>query len=99
MFIDGTTKGSFFQIDEASLFETLGTLRIKNFGYTPSCLQLLRKSMFSLSLFFLYFHFSYFGKFLTITFACFPAISFYIFIIFLDSTKFKIVWKKITFLK
>ena len=87
---------SLLGLDKASLFETFRSLKIRNFGYTPSCLQLLRKSMYNFSLFCLYFNFSYFRKFLTVTFPCFHAISLYIFIIFLDSTKLKIVWKKIT---
>ena len=85
-----------FRIDKASLLETFGSLKIKNFGYTPSCLQLLRKLMSSFSLFFLYSNFSYFRKSLTVTFPYFRTISLSIFIIFLDSTKPKIVWIKIT---
>ena len=37
--VDGTTRE--LQIDKASLLETFGSLKIRNFGYTPSCLQLL----------------------------------------------------------
>ena len=87
-------RRSLLRIDKASLFETFGSLKIRNFGYTPSCLQLLRKSMSSLSLFCLYFNFSYFRRSLTVTFPCFRAISLYIFIIFLGSTKPKIDCKK-----
>ena len=36
---------SLLQIDKASLFEIFASLNIKNFGYTPNCLQLLRKWM------------------------------------------------------
>ena len=35
---------SLLRIDKASLLETCGSLKIRNFGYTPSCLQLLGKS-------------------------------------------------------
>ena len=42
---------SLLQIDEASLLETFGNLKIRNSRYTPSCLQLLRKSMPNFSLF------------------------------------------------
>ena len=41
------------RIYEASSFETFESLKIRSFGYTPSCLQLLRKSMSNFSLFFL----------------------------------------------
>ena len=40
-------RRSLLGIDKASLLETFGSLKIRNFGYTPSCLQLLRKLMFS----------------------------------------------------
>ena len=50
------------RIDKASLLERFGSLKIRNFGYTPSCWQLLRKLMFNFSLFFLYSTFSYFRK-------------------------------------
>ena len=76
------------RIDEVSLSETFGSLKIRNFRYTPYCLQLLRKSMHNFSLFFLYSSFSYLRKSLTITFPCFRAESLLIFIIFLESTKF-----------
>ena len=33
-------QSSLLRIDEASLFETFGSLKIRNFGYIPSCLQL-----------------------------------------------------------
>ena len=82
--------------DKASLLETFGSLKIRNFGYTPSCLQLLRKLISNFSLFFMYSSFSYFRKSLTVTFPYFCAISLQIFITFLDSTKRKIVWIKIT---
>ena len=44
---------SILRIDE-SLFEIFSSLKIRNFRYTPSCLQLLRKSISNFSLFFLY---------------------------------------------
>ena len=84
------------RIDEVSLFETFGSLKIWNFGYTPSFLQLLRKSMSNISLFFLYFSFFYLRKYLNVTFWYFRAKSLQIFIIFFDSTTFEIVCKKIT---
>ena len=65
-------------------------------GYTPSCLQLLRKLMSLFSLFFLYSSFSYFQKSLTIAFTYFCVIFLQIFIIFLDTTKLKLVWIKMT---
>ena len=43
---------SLLRNDEASLFETFGTLKIRNFGNTTSCLQLLRKSMSNFRFFF-----------------------------------------------
>ena len=89
-------RRSLLRIDKASLLETFGSLKIRNFGYTPSCLQLLRKSMSNFSLFFLYSNFSCFQKSLTVTFPYFRAISLQIFIIFLDSTKLKIALIKIT---
>ena len=76
------------RINEASLFETFSSLKIRNLGYTPSCLQLLKKSLSTL-IFFL-------QKSLTVTIPCFHAISLYMFIIFLNSTKLEIVWKEIT---
>ena len=86
-------------IDKESLFETFSTLKIRNFGYTPTCLQFLRKSMPSLSLFCSYFNFPYFRKSSTVTSLYFRAISFYILIIFLEVTKLQF-WRKITpFLK
>ena len=57
-------RKNLLRIDKA--FETFGSLKIRNFGYTQSWLQLLRKSMSSLSLFFLYANFSYFRKSLTV---------------------------------
>ena len=36
-------RRSLLRTDKASLFETLRSLKIRNFGYTPSCLQLFRK--------------------------------------------------------
>ena len=89
-------RRSVLQIDKASLLETLGSLKIMNFGYTPSCLQLLRKSMSNFRLFFLYSNFSCFQKSLTVTFPYFRAISLQIFTIFVDSTKLKILWIKAT---
>ena len=62
-------------MDKASLLETFGSLKIRNFGYTPSCLQLLRKSMSNFSLFFFYSSFLYFQKSLTVTFSYLRAIS------------------------
>ena len=53
---------SFLRTDEASLFQTFDSLKIKNFGYKPSCLKLLRKSVSNFSSFFLYFSFSYLWK-------------------------------------
>ena len=84
-------RRSLLRIDKASLLETFGSLKIRNFGYTSICLQLLRKSMSNFSLFFLHSSFSYFRKSLTVTFPYLPAISLQIFIISLDSTKLKIV--------
>ena len=81
---------SLLRIDKVSLLETFGSLKKWNFGYTPSSLQLLRKSMSTFSLFFLYSSFSYFRKSLTVTFPYLCAISLQVFIIFLDSTKLKI---------
>ena len=99
-------RRSLLQIDQASLLETFGNLKIRNFGYTPSCSQLLRKSMSNFSLFFLYstwyffYAFSYCWKFLTVIFPYFHAISLQIFITFLDSSKLNTVWIKIaTFFK
>ena len=60
-------------IDEASLFETFGSLKIRNFGYTPNCLHLLRKPMSNFSLFSLYSSFSYLRKPLTVTLLRFRA--------------------------
>ena len=65
---------SILRIDKTSLLEALGSSKIRNFGYTTSCLQLLRKSMSNFSLFFLYSSFSYFQKSLTVTFPYFHAI-------------------------
>ena len=86
-------RRSNLQIDKACLLETFGSLKLKNFEYTPSCLQLMSNS----SLFFLYPSFSYFQTPLTVTFPYLCAISLEIFIIFRDSTKLVIVWMKITF--
>ena len=47
-------RRSLIRIDKASLLETFSSLKIRNFRYTPSCLQLLRKSISNFSLFFLY---------------------------------------------
>ena len=87
-------RKSFLRNDEASVFETFGSLNIRNFGYTLSCLQLLRQSMSNFSLFFLYSSFLYLPKSLTVTFAYFCAKPLQLFIILLDSTKLKIVCKK-----
>ena len=54
---------SLLRIDEASLLETFRSLKIRNFGYTPSCLQSLRKQMPDFSLF------SYLQKSLTVSFS------------------------------
>ena len=35
-------RRSLLRIDKVSVLETFGSLKISNFGYTPSCLQLLR---------------------------------------------------------
>ena len=78
---------SLLSIDKASLFKTFDSLKIRNFGYTRGCLKLLRKSMSSLSLFELYYNFSYFGKPLTVTFPYLLPISMYMFTILLGSTK------------
>ena len=61
-------RRSLLQVHKAPLLETFGSLKIRNFGYAPSCLQLLRKSMSNFSLFFLYSSFSYFRKSLPVTF-------------------------------
>ena len=57
-----TLQSSLLRTDKASLLEIFGSLKIRNFGYTPSCLQLLRKPMSNFSLFFLCSSFSYFRK-------------------------------------
>ena len=59
---------SLLRIDKASLLETFGSLKIRNFGYTPNCLQLLRKSISNFSLLFLYSSSSYFRNSLTVKF-------------------------------
>ena len=51
--VDSAMKELFFRIDKASLLETFASLTIRNFGYTPSYLQLLRKSMFNFTLLYL----------------------------------------------
>ena len=61
-------RRSLLRIDKASLLETFGSLKLRNFGYTPSCLQLLKKSISNFNLFFLYSSFSYFRKSLIVTF-------------------------------
>ena len=66
-----TLRRSLLRIDKACSLETFGSLKIRNFGYTLSCLQFLRKSVFNFSLFFLYSNFSYFWKSLTVTFPYF----------------------------
>ena len=85
---------SLLSIDKASLFKTFDSLKIKNFRYTRSCLELLRTSMSSLSLFELYYNFSCFGKSLTVTFPYLLPISMDMFSILLGTTKLKIIWKK-----
>ena len=45
-------RRSLLRIDKVSLLETFGSLKIRNFGYTPSCLQLLTWSMSNFTLFF-----------------------------------------------
>ena len=55
-------RRSLLRIDKASLLKTFSSLKIKNFGYTPSCLQWLRKSISNFSLFFLNSSLSYFRK-------------------------------------
>ena len=89
-------RRNFLKIDKASFLETFSSLKIRNFVYTPSCLELLRKSMSNFSLFFLYSSFSCFRKSLTVTSPYFHAILLQIFIIFLHGTKLKIVLIKIT---
>ena len=89
-------RRSLLRTDKTSLLETFGSLKIRNLEYTPSCLQLLRKLMSNFSFFFLYSSFSYLQRSLTVTFPYFHATSLQIFIIFIDSTKLKIVWIKIT---
>ena len=69
-------RRSLLRIDKASLSETFRSLKIRNFRYTPSCLQLLRKSISSFSLFFLYCSFSYLWKSLIVTFLYFRTKSF-----------------------
>ena len=64
-------RRSLLRIDKAPLLETFRSLKIRNFGYTPSCLQLLRKLKSNFSLFFLYSSFSYFRKSLIVTFPYF----------------------------
>ena len=80
---------SVLRIDEALLFETFCSLKIRNFGYTPSWLQLVEKLMSSFSSFCLYISFSNFRKSLTVTFPCFHAMLLYMFAVFLKSPKLK----------
>ena len=80
-------RRSVLRIDQAYLFEIFCSLIMRNFKYTQSCLQLLRKQMCSLNFLGLYFTSSYFRKSLSPTFPCFHAISLYILIIFLPRTK------------
>ena len=68
-------RRSLLRIDKASLLETFGSLKIRNFGYTPNCLQLLRKSMSNFSFFFLHSSHSYLRKSLTVKFTYFRVIS------------------------
>ena len=89
-------RRTLLKIDKSSLLQTFGSLKIRNFGYTPSCLGLLRKSMSNFSWFFLYSSFSYFWKSLIVTFPYFHAIWLQIFITFLYSTKLKFFWIEIT---
>ena len=94
-FIDGTTKESFTNWWSIFIWN-IRLFQDKEFRIETSCLQLLRKSLFSYTLFFLYFSFSFFRKSLTVKFPCFRPILLYIFIIFFESTKLKIAWKRIT---
>ena len=48
---------TFLQNDKASLLETFGNLKIRDFGYTPNCLQLLRKPISNFSLLLKLFHY------------------------------------------
>ena len=57
---------SLLRIDKVSLLETFGSTKTRNFRYTPSCMQLLRKLISNFSLFFFYPSFSYFRKSLTV---------------------------------
>ena len=66
---------SLLRTDKASFLKIFCSLKIRNFGYTPRCLQLTRKLMSNFSLFFLYSNFSYFQKSLSVTFPYFHAIS------------------------
>ena len=43
-------RRSFLRIHEAYLLETFGSWKIRNFGYTPSCLQLWRDTMSNFSI-------------------------------------------------
>ena len=86
------------RIDKVSLLETFSSLKLRNFGCTSSCLQLLRKSMFNFSFFFFFCTLVFYifknlfeNNFEKLTFPYFHAISLQIFKIFLDSTKLKIV--------
>ena len=93
VFLDGATKESFMYwwnifIGNIWQFKDQKFHRHKFFE------KMLRKSMSSLSLFCLYFSFSYFWKSLIITFPYFCVLSLYIFIIFLDSTKLKLFGEK-----
>ena len=93
VFLDSATKESFLYwwnifIGNIRQFKDKKFHRHKLFD------KILRKSISSLSLFCLYFSFSYFWKSLTITFPYFCVLSLYIFIIFLDSTKLKLFGEK-----
>ena len=47
-------RRSLLRIEQAFLLESFGSLKIRNFRSTPSCLQFLRKSMSSFSLFYFF---------------------------------------------
>ena len=80
------------QIDEASLFETFGSLKIRTFWIYAKVLAIVAKInvKFRFILFVIYFFI--FLKCLTIKFPYFQSKSLETFIIFLDSTNLKIVW-------
>ena len=83
-------RRSLLRIDKTSLLETFGSLKIRNFGYTQSCLQLLRKLMSNFSFFFLYSSFSCLQRSLTVTFPYFHATSFRYLQFFLTAQNLKL---------